>query len=211
MNRDSRVGCGIVTDPRERSSARGRPVATTHAAIEQAAFELFAERGFAGTTLDAIANRVGVGKRTLFRYYGSKNDIPWGRFAETLTHFRRLLDEQSEAVPLHLAVHRAVVAFNDFPSGAQPSHLERMRLILTTPELQAHSALRYREWRQVIVEYVARRTGECADSPVPRVAGHVSLALALAAYEEWLADPAVPLTELVERSMSTLQRYLASG
>src|SRR5262245_3567476 len=61
--------------------AIGRPVVTSHAAIEEAAFRLFGERGFEGTTLDAIAREVGIGRRTLFRYFASKNDIPWGQFA----------------------------------------------------------------------------------------------------------------------------------
>src|SRR3546814_15016183 len=67
-------------------SLAGRPEATSHAEIEQVAFRLFAEHGFDGTTLSAIAEGVGVGRRTLFRYYASKNDIPWGQFDRTLEH-----------------------------------------------------------------------------------------------------------------------------
>ena len=52
-----------------RRSARGRPEVTTHAEIEQAAFMLFAQRGYAQTTLEAIAAEVGIGRRTLFRYF----------------------------------------------------------------------------------------------------------------------------------------------
>ena len=74
----------------------GRPEATSHAEIEQAAFRLFAERGFERTTLDAIADEVGVGRRTLFRYYPSKNDIPWGQFDRTLDGLPR---RSSTAMP----------------------------------------------------------------------------------------------------------------
>ncbi|NKX56571.1 mycofactocin system transcriptional regulator [Arthrobacter mobilis] len=201
-----------MTSQQVRASARGRPEVTSHGAIEQAAFALFAERGFAGTTLNAIAERVGVGRRTLFRYYQSKNDIPWGQFDRTLDHFRALLDQQPDDVPVHAGVHRAVVEFNRFPSGARPSHRERMRLILTTPELQAHSVLRYAEWRRVIAEHVARRTGAQPDDLMPQVAGHVSLALSLAAYEAWLAHPeethADGLLDLIDRAMTGLRTYL---
>ena len=200
-----------MTSQRMPTSARGRPEVTTHAAIEQAAFALFSERGFAHTTVDAIAEQVGVGRRTLFRYYQSKNDIPWGQFALTLDHFRELLDQQPDSVPIHEGVHRAVMEFNRFPPGAHPSHRERMRLILTTPELQAHSVLRYAEWRQVIAEHVARRTGAHPNDLVPQMAGHVSLALSLAAYESWLAQPetdAEGLMDLIGRSMAGLRTYL---
>lgn len=194
-----------------RTTARGRPEVTSHAAIEQAAFTLFAERGFARTTLDAIAEAVGVSRRTLFRYYQSKNDIPWGQFDRTLDHFRDLLAEQPDDLPVHEAVHRAVVEFNRFPADAHPPHHERMRLILTTPELEAHSVLRYAEWRQVIAEDVARRTGAQPGDLVPQVAGHVSLAISLSAYAAWLDEPdseSPPLLELIDRAMAGLRQYL---
>src|SRR5688500_4446522 len=90
-----------------RSSARGRPVVTSHAEIERVAFELFAAQGFAGTTMADIARTLGVGTRTLFRYYASKNDIPWGQFDQTLINFKALLDSQPSHAPVHEAVHRA--------------------------------------------------------------------------------------------------------
>ena len=186
----------------------GRPEATSHAAIEQAAFRLFAERGFEGTTLDDIAEAVGVGRRTVFRYYASKNDIPWGQFDRTLDGFRKILDDMPEDLPLHVAVHRAVVAFNDFPEDARPHHRERMRLILETPALQAHSVLRYAQWRAVIAEYVARRTGLEPDDLLPSVVGQVSLALALTAYEQWLRRPGSSISKLLDEAMNALGQYV---
>lgn len=189
----------------ERTSLRGRPGVTSHEEIERAAFELFAERGFAATTLDEIASRVGVGKRTLFRYYPSKNDIPWGRFDATLDAFRDLLDAQPLDAPVFRSVQRAVVGFNDFSPASWPSHVERMRLILSTPELQAHSALRYAEWRGVISHYVARRTGAGPGDLEPGVVAHVALGLALAAYDAWLENPKRSLPAILWQTMSCLE------
>lgn len=191
-----------------RRSAVGRPEATSHAAIEQAAFRLFAHDGFEATTLDAIAAEVGVGRRTLFRYYSSKNDIPWGQFDQTLDGFRRILAAMPADISLHEAIHRGVLAFNAFPENAEPPHRERMRLILQTPSLRAHSMLRYAEWRAVIAEYVASRLGLAPASLVPRVVGHVSLALALSAYEEWLESSEASLPTLLDEAMAALVAHL---
>jgi len=199
----------MTTTPARPRVAPGRPGATSHAAIEQAAFGLFAARGFAGTTLDDIAAAVGVGRRTLFRYYRSKNDIPWGQFDRTLNDFRRILDTTPDGLPLWEAVHRGVVRFNEFPGDARPGHRERMTLILGTSELQAHSALRYAEWRAVIASYAAARLGLAPTDLVPTTVGHVSLALALAAYEAWLRDPGRPLAGLVDEAMLGLRTHLA--
>ncbi|CUR56267.1 Transcriptional regulator, TetR family [metagenome] len=190
-----------------RRSLQGRPVATNHSAIEEAAFRLFAERGFEGTTLDAIAAEVGVGRRTLFRYFDSKNDIPWGRFDLTLAAFRDLLDSLDH-LPIAEAVHRGVRAFNDFPPDASPHHADRMRLILETPTLQAHSVLRYAEWRAVIAAYVARRTGGEPTDLMPQTVGQVSLALALSAYTIWLEDTSSSLLELIDAAMAALRAHL---
>src|SRR3954451_699401 len=190
-------------------SSRGRPVATSHAEIEQVAFRLFAERGFDDVTMANIAAGVGVGRRTLFRYFESKNDIPWGQFDRTLDGFRAILAGMPRELPLHVAVHRAVQRFNEFPPDAQPSHRERMRLILETPALQAHSVLRYAAWRTVIAEYVATRLGVAADDLLPRTVGSVALATAISAYEAWLADPDADLATMLDEAMSGLRDYLS--
>jgi TetR/AcrR family transcriptional regulator, regulator of mycofactocin system len=189
-------------------SSRGRPVATTHARIEAAAFRLFAERGFEDVTMADIAAEVGVGRRTLFRYFESKNDIPWGQFDRTLDGFRTILSETPDDVPLADAVQRAVLAFNEYPTDSHPSHRDRMRLILETPALQAHSVLRYAEWRAVIAEYVAERQGLRPTDTLPRTVGSVSLALAISAYEGWLADPDADLATLLDQTMASLRGYL---
>jgi len=185
----------------------GRPVVTSHAEIEEAAFALFAERGFEGTTLDQIADRVGVGRRTLFRYFRSKNDIPWGEFDRTLAGFRTLLDAVPAELGVREAVRRGVLAFNEFPPGANPSHRERMRLILQTPALQAHSAIRYAEWRRVVSEFVARRVGVDVDHVLPQVAGHLSLAVALTAYDQWLLQPDLALSPLLAEVFDQADMY----
>lgn len=200
-----------MTDSLPTPSLKGRPVATSHGAIEAAAFRLFAEHGFESTTLEDIAREVGVGRRTLFRYFGSKNDIAWGQFEATLVDFRRGLRDLSDDLPVHEAVRLAVRSFNTLPDGAQAQHRERMRLILDTPALQAHSVLRYAEWRGVIVDFVAERHGLDPGDLLPRTVGHVSLALALAAYEVWLEDEDSVLVDLLDEALSELRRHLGVG
>lgn len=193
-------------------STRGRPAATSHAEIEQAAFELFAEHGFEATTVNAIAERIGVSPRTISRYYPAKNDIPWGQFDRTLSEFRSLLAEIPRHLPLWERVHRGVVAFNDFPADAVPSHRDRMEMILNTPALEAHSVLRYQQWRTVIAEYVAAETGQSCDSLVPRIAGFISLSITMSAYEQWLlegSDDTASLHLILDQSAQALRAYLA--
>lgn len=192
----------------------GRPPATSHAAIEAAAFALFAERGFDDTTAEEIAEAVGVSRRTLFRYFPSKNDIPWGRFDESLAGFRQTLRALPLTQPVARTVQEAVVAFNTFNDGSIPAHRARMSLILRTPSLQAHSVLMYARWRQVITEYVAERTGTDPAGLAVQTVGHVSLALAVAAYEDWLRHPAgtaAGLRQALADSMAGLRAYLDDG
>ncbi|MCW2841762.1 MAG: mftR [Aeromicrobium sp.] len=193
-----------------RLRTQGRPSVTDHAAIEHAAFRLFDQQGFDHTTMDDIARAVGVGKRTLFRYFPSKNDIPWGQFGASLDLFRKQFAAVPPETPLAEAVHACVVAFNTFDDTVVEQHRVRMRLILTTPTLQAHSAIKYEAWRRVIAEYVAHRLSIGADERLPRLIGHVSLAISVAAYEQWLIDPGSSLTHLLDQEMAGLKAYLAS-
>jgi AcrR family transcriptional regulator len=57
---------------------RERKKQATRAAIHDAAMGLFAERGFAGTTMDQIAAAADVSRATVFAYYATKEDIVLG-------------------------------------------------------------------------------------------------------------------------------------
>lgn len=100
------------------------------------------------------------------------------------------------------------MAFNDFDDEALLQHRIRMRLILDTPALQAHSTIRYAAWRGVISDFVANRLSLSVTALLPQLVGHVSLALALTAYEYWLEHPDRSLGELLDSAMGDLRDYL---
>src|SRR3546814_14287564 len=84
-----------------------------------------------------------------------------------------------------------------------------MGLSLRTPALQAHSVLRFRQWRRVIEEYVAARRGEHPDDLLPQLVGHVSLAEAITAYEAWLKDEEADLECLPIEMGTELRAFLS--
>ena len=90
----------------------GRRRATSRADLEQVAFTLFASRGFDRTTVDEIAAAAGIGRRTFFRYFPSKNDIPWGAFEDELERMRVRLKACPPEVPLMDAIRVALIDFN---------------------------------------------------------------------------------------------------
>jgi AcrR family transcriptional regulator len=66
----------MISSGDEPRRGRGRPRSTTaDAAIVEAALALLAEGGFAATTVDAIAERSGVSKTTLYRRWRTKEEL----------------------------------------------------------------------------------------------------------------------------------------
>jgi mycofactocin system transcriptional regulator len=173
----------------------GRRRSTTPHHITDVALGLFADRGFAEVSVDDVARAAGIARRTLFRYYASKNAIPWGDFDTHLQHLRALLDDVDPGVPLGEALRAALLAFNTFDDSETVRHRQRMRVILQTAELQAYSMTMYAGWREVIAEFVARRTGVGTYDLLPQTVAWMMLGVALSAYEHWLNDESVSLPQ----------------
>ncbi|WP_082502216.1 mycofactocin system transcriptional regulator [Williamsia sp. Leaf354] len=186
----------------------GRRPSTTRAVISEVAIDLFTRHGFDETSVDDVAEAAGIARRTLFRYYPSKNAIPWGDFDVHLEAMRSHLDALGDDLPVAVALQTALVEFNRVDADHLDSHRRRMRLLLEVPALQAHSMLMYTGWRDVIADFVARRTGVSRDEHLPQTAGWLMLGVALAAYEQWLTDPAADLAALLTDGSRILDRGL---
>ncbi|MBX6389543.1 MAG: mycofactocin system transcriptional regulator [Frankia sp.] len=182
----------------------GRRPATTAAELARQALLIFDERGFDATTVDDIAAAAGIGRRTFFRYFQSKNDVAWGDFDAHLERMRAALAATPPQTPVLAALHRAILDFNTYPPSEADWHRRRMALILGTPALQAHSTLRYRRWREVVAEFVAERTGRAVTDLVPQAVAWAFLGVAVAGYEQWLTQPGAELTEILDRSLRLL-------
>ncbi len=190
---------------RERSPAPGgRRRITSRAELEQAAFGLFEQQGFEGTTVGDIARAAGIGRRTFFRYFASKNDVPWGGFDERLERMRDRLAGCPPQTPLAEAIRLGVITFHEAGPGEETWQRRRLELILRVPVLQAHSTLRYAAWRRVIAEFAAARTGQPPDSLLPVTLGYAAAGLSVAACEQWLAGADPDLARLIDAAVRGL-------
>ena len=188
-----------------RISSATRPEPKSIEAIEKVALELFRERGFEETPVEDIAAAAGISRRTFFRYFGSKNDILFGNFDLLLRDLDEWLSSAPDDRPMLDVIADAVMRFNRLPSDGPVAHRERMELILHTPALRAHSALRNAEWFAVVARFAARRMALPYDELGPQLVGHITLGAASAAYEQWLRDESSDLGELVHQAFRMAQ------
>lgn len=198
---------GAIADP--PSTRSGRAPATTHGELSHVAITLFLERGFDSTTIDDIVWAAGIGRRTFFRYFPSKNDLPWGDFSSLLSQMRAYFATADPERPLFDVLRRAIIDFNRFPNEELPHHRDRMRLLLTVPSLAAYSTLKYADWRRVIAEYAAARRGESVDDFVPQTIAWASLGVCIGAYEHWLRHDDADLVDLIDAAFGTVAAVFA--
>lgn len=183
----------------------GRRPSTTRGEIAAVALRLFAERGFEETTLDDIASTIGVGRRTLFRYFPSKNDMAWGDFDGEIERLRGHLHAIAPEVPVMRAIRLAVVATNDFREADIPELRSRMKVLTQEPALQAHSAIRYRDWREAVAEFCAQRLDRDSADLIPQAIGHATLGVTLASFLSWVQQPPGDLAPHLDRALRLLE------
>jgi AcrR family transcriptional regulator len=125
-----------MTEPglRERKKLR------THQAISDAAIHLFLRYGFDQVSVAQIADAAEVSKRTLFKYFPSKEDLVVHRFADHVEQYADIVTVRSAGQsPLAAlrAWHLAGLVEREPTTGlnGNPDVLALYRLILDTPSL----------------------------------------------------------------------------
>lgn len=144
--------------------------------IIDAAYALFAERGFGVVTVTDIAERADVGRTTFFRHFGDKQEV---LFADEQEQFDRLAAERTataatrpatlaEALrqlePVVLGLCAVIVADTD-------RYQARERLIDANPELQDRQRRKSATLTAALEEILLNRG---TPEPTARLAAHVA-------------------------------------
>jgi AcrR family transcriptional regulator len=87
-------------------------------AILNAADDLLVEVGYAGVTIEGIAARAGVGKQTIYRWWGSKADVLMDNFSMDASEELALPDLGSVDADLRIYLRRLAQFVTGSPAGA---------------------------------------------------------------------------------------------
>jgi AcrR family transcriptional regulator len=83
--------------------------------IYDVAGRIFAERGFHATTMDEIAEAVGVSKQMIYNYMGSKEELYLALLRRSAAELMRRFDEAAtEAAAPDVQLYHGIVAFFSF-------------------------------------------------------------------------------------------------
>ncbi|MBH0779191.1 TetR/AcrR family transcriptional regulator [Nocardia bovistercoris] len=189
----------------------------SHEAMSRAAFELLAEHGLGALSVEGVAERAGVTRRTFSRHFGSLEEAVLGAVDQDVHLFndallRRPLAE-SPLVAFRAAVHDWLDDAYGADRAARLAHRwELFRRIEGEPALSAEYQRIRIDGQRESERIVAARLGvDPAVDPRPAAAVAAGSGMLLAASRAWAEgeDPAA-LPRLVERFFAALDELVAA-
>jgi AcrR family transcriptional regulator len=181
-------------------NARGR--------LEEAAFELFLNRGYDQTTVADIAQRAGLTERTFFRHYSDKREVLFAGAAFLQEELLRALDEASPEQPAIEAVRIAVEAISRLMHGRRELARERQRIIAAHPDLQERELIKRASLTAALARGLQQRG---VPEPTASLAADMGVAVFFVGFGRWLEDPqSRELVAIVSEGFNQL-KAVASG
>jgi AcrR family transcriptional regulator len=135
---------------------RERKKRATRIAIRDAGMRLFAEQGFAGTTIDQIAEAADVSRATVFTYFPTKEEIVFGDGALAIDELGRRLRERP-AGESTIAVVRAWL--DELVGWLEPELIAQQQLVREVPVVGARQLQLYDAAERHIAEALEGELG----------------------------------------------------
>jgi AcrR family transcriptional regulator len=178
--------------PVTRPSLRERKQQRARDEIIEAAYALFAERGYPAVTVADIVERAEVGRTTFFRYFGDKQEVVFANEQNWLDgvvrRHREAAPDGPLSLPTALALMRAATAAVCAGATRDPARYRRReRLIAENPELGDRAARKQRRFAETMGELL-REQG--ASPATASLAPQVALACYNAGHADAGGDPA---------------------
>lgn len=143
-----------------------------------AAFELFALQGYDETTVEQIADQVGISKRTFFRYFANKEDLVLGNLDHTATLLELAIGERPPTEDPWVSLRRSFDFFVEATTEEPERVCDNLRIMNTSPALKATQLGKLQLWQAAIVPELTRRLA--GDEPYPQMRAAAMAGSALA-------------------------------
>lgn len=172
------------------------------AALVEAAYALFASQGFAATTMDDVAARAGLSRRTAFRYFTSKEELVFPKQRERLAALEALLAAREGETPFE-TVRRACLAVARDYQDDREHMLAQFRIVSGEPSLIGREIQLDRPSEEALERAFARGERETSRGKRrARVRAAAVLGVIRATLREWLEGGAS--SDLVRLGRETL-------
>jgi AcrR family transcriptional regulator len=178
---------------------RARKQERAREAIIEAAYALFAERGFDQVTVTDIARRAEVGRTTFFRYFGDKQEVLFTR-ADALLDDAPDVDGLADLAAALGAVRTLVLAFVAKLTEDPDRFTHYVELVANHPELTARSLVKLRAYADTIRDWLVERG---ADEETAAFAPELAVACFHTGVRTSGNDPRT-LTEHIDRAFRKL-------
>ena len=125
-------------------------------ALVAAAFRLFLERGYEETTVDDIVTLAGVGRRSFFRYFPSKEDVVFPDHERCLADMTAFLATGPDDEPVRKVCDAARLVLLMYAENPAFS-VQRYRLARRVPELRAYELSVVSRYERALAGYLRSR------------------------------------------------------
>jgi AcrR family transcriptional regulator len=159
---------------------RERKKEQTRRAIEDAAFRLFAERGFQATTVADIAEAADVAPRTFFAYFPSKEDVLFADFDETSEALAARLRDRLPGETTFDALRAWITGLLPDLEADENREALRHRLCSEYEAIAAHERHLMARFEAIIAESVAADLGDAPSDLRPRMIAAAAIAALMA-------------------------------
>jgi AcrR family transcriptional regulator len=130
------------------------PLRSVRERLALAAVELFRSRGYVETTIDEIASRAGVGRRTFFRYYRTKEDVIFPDHDQLLLKVRDRLYSFPDESGLEAVTQAVKIVLREYVDTREISLL-RYRLVNEVPALREREIVSVARYQRIFRERLA--------------------------------------------------------
>jgi AcrR family transcriptional regulator len=168
----------------ESVDRRTRKRRRTHLAIQDAAFELFAERGYRETTIRAIADRADVAPRTVTVHFATKEELLFDTEPFRVESLAAALDARGpQESALDSLRNWMASTMNQLESETAELSVrfwerraQRAHIINAEPGLRGRARAGYYEFERVLADAIGADLGQAGTALVPRVAALAAVA-----------------------------------